>query len=191
MENQRYEMRFSGTGGQGLMILGDIMARTVGCVEGKEIILTKSYGPESRGGASRSELIVDTVEINYPVLTEVDFMLAMSQAACDRYCRDVKKDGILLADLDLVKNVPPFIENVYRIPLTRISERMIGKKNSANIAALGAAAVLTRIAEVENLKRVLEEYFPGEAGKSNIAVFEQGIIAAKQAIIEKLGLDIA
>lgn len=101
-----YEYRFSGSGGQGLMLLGDIMAQAAGCLEGKQILLTKSYGPEARGGACRSEMILSDEPINYPAVTSPDLMLAMSQKACDSYRGDLHEGRILLLDEELVHSVP-------------------------------------------------------------------------------------
>jgi Pyruvate/2-oxoacid:ferredoxin oxidoreductase gamma subunit len=66
MGREHYEMRFGGSGGQGMMLMGDVMAQAAGISEGREVVLLKSYGPEARGGACRSELIIDSGSINYP-----------------------------------------------------------------------------------------------------------------------------
>src|SRR5665648_500921 len=113
MKNGHYEIRFSGTGGQGMMLMGDVLSQAAGCMEGKEIVLTKSYGPESRGGACRAELIVDDKFINYPTIVSPDFVLAMSQKACDDYHSDLEADGKLLIDSDLVLSIPKSVKNVY------------------------------------------------------------------------------
>lgn len=181
--NGHYEMRFCGNGGQGLMILGDIMAQTAGCIEEKEIILTKSYGPEARGGASRSELIIDAHEIDDPVISSPNFMLAMSQEACDKYCEDMGEEGILLIDSDLVRRTPDHIKKIYKIPLTQIAEKATGKKISANMAALGAIAVLTGAVDIENIKTVISRYFPVSVKTCNEAAFEAGVRAAADAVV--------
>ncbi len=107
MGREHYEMRFGGSGGQGMMLMGDVLAQSAGISEGREVVLLKSYGPEARGGACRSELIIDSGSINYPALTKPDFVLAMSQLACDSYTDDMdKENGALLVDEELVKNVP-------------------------------------------------------------------------------------
>ena len=88
---QRYEMRFSGSGGQGMILAGIIMAEAASIYSDKKASQSQSYGPESRGGASRSEVIISDEEIDYPKATSIDAMLAMTQDACNKYCKDVKK----------------------------------------------------------------------------------------------------
>ena len=63
---QRYELRFSGSGGQGMILAGIIMAEAAAIYDGKQAVQSQSYGPESRGGASRSEVIISNEEIDYP-----------------------------------------------------------------------------------------------------------------------------
>jgi 2-oxoglutarate ferredoxin oxidoreductase subunit gamma len=87
--SKQYEFRFGGAGGQGLMLMGDIFAEAAGTKAGKEIVLTRSYGPEARGGACRSELIVSNQPINYPAVRNPHFVVAMSQQACDKYHGDI------------------------------------------------------------------------------------------------------
>ncbi len=180
MASNHYEMRFSGTGGQGMMLMGDVLAQAAGILEGKEVVLLKSYGPEARGGACRSELISDTGKINYPSLTTPDFVLAMSQLACDSYTADMdKKNGILLVDSGLVKSVPEDICRVYAIPLTEIAVQETGRSITANVVALGAISVLTEGAQEESVKKAVLDHFPEKLHAINIKAFEAGVAAAK------------
>ena len=180
MTSNHYEMRFSGSGGQGMMLMGDVLAQAAGILEGKEVILLKSYGPEARGGACRSELITDTEAISYPALRRPDFVLAMSQLACDSYTKDMDaENGILLTDSDLVKNVPGQIRHVYRIPLTEIAKRETGKTITANVVALGAISVLSRGAGMESVKTAVLNRFPKELQATNLKAFEAGAAAAE------------
>ena len=180
MSNQHYEMRFGGSGGQGMMLMGDVMAQAAGIQEGKEVVLLKSYGPEARGGACRSELITDTEAVNYPALTRPDFVLAMSQLACDSYTGDMdKENGVLLTDEELVHKVPEDVKHVYSIPLTRIAKEKTGKVITANVVALGAISVLSRGAGTEAVKTAVLGRFPEKLHAINIKAFEAGAAAAR------------
>ncbi len=180
MANQHYEMRFGGSGGQGMMLLGDVMAQAAGIKEGKEIVLLKSYGPEARGGACRSELIIGTETIDYPVLTHPDFVLAMSQLACDQYTKDMdQEDGVLLVDKTLVKKVPDTVKHVYAIPLTELAETTTGKIITANVVALGAISVLSKGAAPESVLQAALERFPAKVHEMNKKAFAAGEAAAK------------
>ncbi len=82
---ERYEIRLSGTGGQGLIFAGIILAEAAGIHDGKYVCQTQSYGPEARGGASKAEVVISDREIDYPEAIKPDLLLAMSQKSCDAY----------------------------------------------------------------------------------------------------------
>lgn len=180
MNIYHYEMRFGGSGGQGMMLLGDILALAAGCIEGREILLTKSYGPESRGGACRSELVIDSLPINYPAVSRPDFVLAMTQLACDRYHRDLAPGGVLLLDSDLAPNRPAGPGNVYSLPLTRLARESTGRIITANVLALGAIAALGRPAGVESIRLAVRETLPERLLETNMIAFNAGLAAADQ-----------
>jgi len=178
--NSHYEIRFSGSGGQGIMVMGDILARAAGIYEGKEIVLTKSYGPESRGSACRSELIIDDGPINYPTVTRPDFVLAMTQLSCDKYHGDLKEDGALLIDSRFVKVLPASVKNLYSIPLTQLAEGVAGKAIAANIVALGAIAVLGHCADIASVRQSMIVQFPAAFREANEKAFAAGVDAARR-----------
>ena len=179
MTANHYEIRFSGTGGQGMMLMGDVMAQAAGITDGKEVVLLKSYGPEARGGACRSELIIDTAPISYPALVRPDFVLAMSQQAADSYTKDMDPEtGVLLIDSDLVKNHPG-IKHIYALPLTAIANKVTGKAITANVVALGAISVLSSAVEEEGILKAVLERFPEKLQNMNRAAFAAGVEAAK------------
>ncbi|RKY44545.1 MAG: 2-oxoacid:ferredoxin oxidoreductase subunit gamma, partial [Candidatus Neomarinimicrobiota bacterium] len=84
----RYELRLSGSGGQGLILIGKILAEAAAIYDGKNATQSQSYGPEARGGASRSEVIISDGEIDYPKAMKLDLLLALTQEACDLYIKD-------------------------------------------------------------------------------------------------------
>lgn len=165
-----------------MMLMGDILAEAAGLIENKEILLTKSYGPESRGGAARSELIIDENPINYPVVVKPDFVLAMTQLACDKYHCDMDPDGILLTDPMFVEKVPKTINNHYAIPLTQIAKDATGREITANIVAMGAIVVLSGCASEESVRKAIVNRFPENLLDINLKAFEAGMKAAKEAL---------
>ncbi len=150
---RRYEMRFSGSGGQGMILAGIIMAEAASIYGSKNASQSQSYGPESRGGASRSEVIISDEEIDYPKATNIDAMLAMTQEACNKYCKDIKDGGILLVDSDEVKDVPSGNFKVYPFPITSIARSELGKTIAANIIALGMITEITKIVPHEAIEK--------------------------------------
>lgn len=177
-----YEMRFGGSGGQGMMLMGDIFAQAAGGFAEKDIVLTRSYGPEARGGACRSELIIDTKAINYPSVRRPDFVLAMSQEACDKYHTDLGENGILLVDPRYVKTLPTDVKNVYSIAATQIAEAVTGKAIAANVVAIGAIAELSKAIDIDLVKRAVLEHFPPKLREGNEKAFAAGVKAAQDLI---------
>lgn len=167
-----YQLRFAGTGGQGMMLIGDLMAHYYGLVEDKQIVLLKSYGPEARGGACRSELIVDDEQC-YPAITCPDFMLSMSQKSYDLYTEDASEDTVILVDNEHVKKTDDRFKNTYGLALTQIAKEKCGKTICANIVALGA---MTRLLDIDHdrMLEVLKEDLPSRILDINITAFEAG-----------------
>lgn len=152
---QRYELRFSGAGGQGMILAGIIMAEAASIYDGKNAVQSQSYGPESRGGASRSEVIISDEEIDYPKATNIDCMLAMTQEACSKYYRDIKDGGILLVDSDEVKDIPDGNFRTYSLPITSIARNELGKAIVANILSLGIITELTKAVSHEAIEKAV------------------------------------
>ncbi len=90
---ERYELRLAGKGGQGMVLAGQILATAAAVYDGKEAVQSQSYGPEARGGASKSEVIIANEPIDYPKVISADLLLVMSQEACDTYYYDLKPEG--------------------------------------------------------------------------------------------------
>ena len=167
-----YQLRFSGSGGQGLMFIGDLMAYYYGLIEDKQIVLLKSYGPEARGGASRSELIVDEVEC-YPAITRPDFMLCMSQLSYDLYTADSDENTIILIDEELVRKTDDRFVKTYKLPLTSISKEVTGRPICANVVALGAMVKILGI-DYDVMLNVLKEKLPTKIKDINLLAYEHG-----------------
>jgi 2-oxoglutarate ferredoxin oxidoreductase subunit gamma len=147
--SKRYEIRFSGAGGQGLITAGIILAEAASIVEGKHAVQSQSYGPEARGGASKSEVIISEEPIDYPKATVVDACLAMTQEAADKYANGIKEGGVLLLDSDFVKEEPKGNFKIYKFPIIRTAKEEVGREIVANVVALGAMIALTDVVSRE------------------------------------------
>ena len=146
----RKQLRLSGSGGQGVITAAIIFAEAA-VAEGKEAVQSQSYGPEARGGASKSEVIIDDNPIYHPHVECPDLVLAMTQKAADKYYTDLNPEGILVLDTDLVPE-PPDFPNILRIPITKLAVEEIGKSLFANIVALGALVHITGLVDFETIK---------------------------------------
>jgi 2-oxoglutarate ferredoxin oxidoreductase subunit gamma len=141
--SKRFEIRFSGSGGQGLITAGIIMAEAASIIEGKHAVQSQSYGPEARGGASKSEVIISDSPIDYPKATIVDACLAMTQESADKYASGIKDGGVLLLDSEFVKREPQGNFKIYKFPIMRTAKEDLGREIVANVVALGAMVALT------------------------------------------------
>ena len=136
MEIERFEIRLSGSGGQGIILAAIILAEAAGIYEGYNVSQTQSYGPEARGGRCKAEVVISSRQIDYPKAVQLDMMLAMNQASCDAYCYDFKPNGLLLIDAGLVDQV--HTSRVVALPFTKIAREVAGLELAANMVALGA-----------------------------------------------------
>jgi 2-oxoglutarate ferredoxin oxidoreductase subunit gamma len=177
----RYEFRLSGSGGQGLILAGKILAEAAAIFDGKNATQSQSYGPEARGGSSRSEVIVSDEEIDYPKAVNIDLLLCFTQEACDKYCNDIKDDGILLVDKSYVTKTPKGSFKVYSLPITEIAETEIGKALVANIVALGVITRLTGVISQQAVESAILSRVPKGTEELNLKAFNAGIELAQKA----------
>ncbi len=171
---ERYEVRFSGAGGQGLITAGIILAQAAAIVEGKHAVQSQSYGPEARGGASKSEVIISDAPIDYPKATLVDACLAMTQVAADKYSDTIKAGGLLLLDDDLVKEDPKGDFKIYRMPITNTAKNEIGREIVANVVAMGAMVALTGIVSKEAGEKAVLDRVPEAFKELNQKAYAAG-----------------
>lgn len=175
----RYDIRLSGSGGQGLILIGIILAEAIGIYDGKYVVQTQSYGPEARGGSSKSEVVVSDTEIDYPKAMKLDCLLAMNQKSCDDYYMDLKPDGLLIVDSTFVTQIP--LPKAYQIPFTHMARTIFKREMVANIIALGALAKLTGIVSPKSLELSVLFRVPKGTEKLNRDALRAGIKAAEKA----------
>ena len=170
----RLEIRVAGFGGQGVIRAGLVLAAAA-CIYGnRNAVQTQSYGPESRGGACKSEVVISDKEIDFPKVTEPDVVIVMSQEAYTNYAKDAKKGGTLLLDSDLVpkqKDIPNI--RVFKVPATKMAEEL-GKTIVANVVMLGAFTAITGLIDAEAIQKSILSNVPKGAEKLNMDAFEKG-----------------
>ena len=176
-EARRYEVRLAGTGGQGAILAG-IMLAEAAIRDGKNAVQTQSYGPEARGGASRSEIVISAGEIDYPEVIEPDIALCMSQEACDRYSGQLRRGGLLILDTDHVNRAPT--TRAVQIPLTSLAREATDRAITANVVALGLLTALTGIVSRESLEKSVRAQAPKGTEEINLKALAAGYKAAQQ-----------
>jgi 2-oxoglutarate ferredoxin oxidoreductase subunit gamma len=184
----RYEIRLSGSGGQGLILMGIILAEAIGIYDGKYVAQTQSYGPEARGGSSKSEVIVSDEEIDYPEAMELDLLLAMNQKSCDDFYPDLKPEGLLIVDSTFVTQVST--SKVFQIPFTRIAREKFKREVVANIIALGALTQLTSIVSAKAIESAVLARVPKGTEKLNRDALRAGMTAARHAKKERMEAEV-
>lgn len=177
----RYELRFSGAGGQGLITAGIIMAKAASIYEGRQAVQSQSYGPEARGGASKSEVIISDAPIDYPKVTKCDALLAMTQEACDKYSSDLKEGGVLLIDSEFVPRPPQGNYKMIAFPIMRTAKFDVGREIVANIVAFGAMVALTGQVSRENAEKAVLSSVPEAFIDLNKKAFAMGYEKALEA----------
>lgn len=158
LPQSRIEIRLAGSGGQGLILAGLLLAEAAGVHEGREVAMVQSYGPEARGGSSKAEIIISDDAIDYPLCTHVDLFVALTQEAADTYCWDLRPGAWVIVDEDLV--VHPPTSRAVALPFTAAARDKLGKAAVANMAALGAVAELTGLISRRSLEKALTGRVP-------------------------------
>lgn len=169
--SSRISLRFSGSGGQGMILLGIIYGEAA-ILDGLNAVQTQSYGPEARGGASKSDVVISDSGIAYPHATKLDLLLCLSQQAYDRYGKDLKVEGLLVADSSLVREGRPGTGCL--LPFTKISENKLSLRVFANMVALGAIAELTQYVPVPAIVESIKKNVPAGTAGHNLRAFEEG-----------------
>ncbi len=176
MKDDRYEIRLSGSGGQGIITAAVILAEAACVYGGKYVCQTQSYGPEARGGKSRAEVVISDRPIDYPKVIKMDFFVALNQASCDAYFYDFKPNGILLVDATFVQQVPT--SRVISIPFTRIAREEIGREIVTNMVTLGAISRLCDQVSLDAIEQAVLARVPKGTEDMNRKALQAGVEAA-------------
>ncbi len=172
----RFELRLSGSGGQGMILASVILGEAIGGQGSKNVCQSQSYGPEARGGASKSDVVISADEIFYPKAMKLDLLLAMTQESLDKYLPDLKEDGALIIDETLVTEFPD--RKFFGLPFTRLAREEAGHVMVANVIALAAIAELTGCVDREALTASVLNRAPRGTEDKNRKAIEIGFAEA-------------
>jgi 2-oxoglutarate ferredoxin oxidoreductase subunit gamma len=168
------EIRFSGYGGQGIIRCGLITGKAVSLYDNKFGTMTQSFGPEARGSSCSSQLVISEERVLYPYITCPEILISMSQDAYEKYESDLRADGILIYDTDLVKLKSARDKiRYYGVPSTRFAEEM-GNRIFANLVMLGFFTAITKVVTPEAMKKALPGLVPKRFLELNVRAFEKG-----------------
>ena len=171
----RNEVMFAGFGGQGVVKAALLLAQAAGLYEDKEVAQTQSYGPEARGGACRSEVVISDEEIDYIRPLKVDSFVVMSQPALDKYIDTIDPNKtVVIADTTLISSPPAQLGKVYPVKATQVAEQGLGQALFANIIMLGALSAITETVSIESLEQSLQGNVPEKTLDKNRAALKRG-----------------
>lgn len=177
----RTEIRITGFGGQGVVLSGYVIGRACAIGAGKHATMIQSFGPEARGSACSATLVVSDAEVLYPYIRRPDIFVVMSAEGYTMYRDELKDDGVLIFEQDLVH--PTFKEGqpAFGIPSTRIAEKL-GRSLVQNIVMLGFFTAVTRIVSREQMRDAVRASVPAGTEELNLTAFERGFEYAQTSV---------
>ncbi len=170
----RYEIRLGGLGGQGIVLAGVILGTAAAIFDGKNATQTQSYGPEARGGACKSEVVISDKEIDYPKLERPNLVGVMSQEAFEKYVDDVRSGGIVIYDPDMVPNFKELKNaKTYAVPTVKMAEKL-GRRIVANMVMIGSVTAASKIVDPKAVEKAIVRFVPRGTDKLNLEAFRSG-----------------
>jgi len=176
----RTEIRIAGFGGQGVVLSGVLLGTAAVLHDGKHAVQTQSYGAAARGGAARSDVIIDDSPIIFPGVTRPDIMTAFTREALNKYRGDLKDDAVLIIDSDLVPPPDDTSFRIYSVPATALAVRELGRGIVANMIMLGFLVALTGVVSIEAAESAIRAGVPKGTEELNLAAFARGIERAEK-----------
>lgn len=169
-------IRIAGAGGQGVVLAGVMLAEAA-VSAGLNATQSQAYGPQSRGGASRSDVIIAESDIGFPRAEALDVLVAMTDAARAAYQAELVPAGLLIVDDDAI--APPTGRWVERhLPITATGEA-VGSRLAANVVALGVLWQLTRLVPLAALEDAIAGHVPPALRPLNLAALAAGVRIAE------------
>ncbi len=168
------EIRIAGFGGQGVILSATVVGKAASIQEGGYATMTQNFGPEARGGAASAQVILSDKPVLYPYVTKPDILVVMSQEAYNKFMPELKENGTLVIEQDLVRvsELKPGVR-VYSVPATRIAEEL-GKRMVLNIVMVGFFAAVTKVLKPESVREAVANSVPSAFKELNLKAFDKG-----------------
>lgn len=171
------ELRFAGSGGQGVILMGVILALAA-TRDHRHVVQTQSYGPEARGGYSRSDVVISSTPVDYPELQNIDVLVALSAEAASRYAPQLGRRSLLIYEKDEVPDAGAWpVPTAVGLPFARLAQEETGRAQTTNIVALGAVCALTRVVSEQALEKAVVSLVPGGTADLNLRALRRGLEA--------------
>lgn len=168
------EMRFSGLGGQGMILCAYVVGRAAAVIDGRHATLNQAFGPEARGSACSAQLVVSDEQVMYPYVRGTDILVAMSQDAYQTFVGEVRDGGIVIVDESLVTPGDVDRVRVVSVPATLAAEKL-GKRIAANMVMAGVFTAATDVVSPDAMREAIRESVPSGTEELNLAAFTRGL----------------
>ncbi len=175
-KNSRYEIRVAGLGGQGIILAGIILAEAA-ILDGCHVAQSQTYGAETRGGSAISDVILSSIEIDYPRASRLDILVALTQQAGDLNLSVMKPEGVVIVDAGAVHGL--LGPKVASLHLQQIASEA-GEERAINMAALGAVAAFCPLLSPDSLVKAITKRLPPAKLAANLLAFNRALTLAKQ-----------
>ena len=177
----RTEIRITGFGGQGVVLAGHIIGRACAIHADRQATMIQSFGPEARGSACSATLVVSDNEVLYPYIRRPDIFVVMSAEGYEKYRRELKEDGTLVFEQDLVHPIPLERQQHFGVPSTRIAESL-GRTIVQNIVMVGFFTGVTNLVPDEAMRDAVRGSVPPGTEELNLEAFEKGLEYARRSV---------
>ncbi|HET8668605.1 MAG TPA: 2-oxoacid:acceptor oxidoreductase family protein [Terriglobales bacterium] len=178
------EIRVAGFGGQGVILSASVIGKAASVFEGGFATMCQSFGPEARGGACAAQVILSDEPILYPYVTRPDILVVMSQEAYSKFEPDLKENGILVVERDLVRVT--HIKSgtrLFSVPATRLAEEL-GKRMVLNIVMVGFFAAVTNLLNPESVRKAVADSVPPAFKELNLQAFDKGFAYGQEKLAQ-------
>lgn len=177
---ERKEVRLAGAGTHGMIQAGLILQEAAAIYDDLNAHHVQSYGPEARSNAARSEVIISDGDIDYPKATQIDFFLATTQEAVERYLHDLKHGALLIVDEEVAATAPEGVR-LLQLPLVASAERELQKPGLLHVVALGALVELSRVVTKPAIEAAVKDHVPKGSEAIHLQALETGYRVARSA----------
>lgn len=182
----KFQLRFCGEGGQGVITAGEILAQAA-IKEGRQAYKASTYTSQVRGGPTKVDIIIDEKEIFFPyaVDKEVSFMLSTANKAYSDFKDGVQEGGIIVVEPNLVYPQKEDYKKwkIFEIPIITIAKDEVGNVATQSVVALAIAAYMSKCIDIESLKQTMLDMVPSKTKDANAKAFDLGIKYAQNAKI--------
>ena len=182
------EIRIAGFGGQGVILAATVIGKAACIYENGYATMTQAFGPEARGGAASAQLVLSDEPVLYPYVHAPNVLVVMAQEAYTKFAPEIRADGILIIETDLVRVTSAVKQGVriYGVPATRLAEQL-GKKMVLNIVLTGFFTAVTGLLSADSVKSAILDSVPAHSKELNIKAFESGFEYGQKVLEGSIG----